>query len=149
MTLEEYQDEYEKDCAIDRTDPELFADQMDSLPHLHQKYLKWFFAERKFFRQMEVKYNKVLKLRQKYWMNKLDQHQIQEMNWEPQPVLIKTLIEANQYIETDDVMVPIKSQMENQKIKMDYLEKAVTELSYRNSLFTNIIAWQRFQHPDR
>ena len=85
MKLEDIVTSWKQDSKIDES--ELGTESL-RVPELHHKYFTMFVEERLTLKSYEQKYKNLYKLKFEYYMGYLDEDQLKEQNWEPQPLRI-------------------------------------------------------------
>jgi len=143
MKLEEIQELWTSDCSIDDTQLDI---ESTKIPELHNKYLKIYSDERLRLVRMESKRKELQKLKWLYYTGKIDKDSLEEMNWDPFQLDIKSRNkeDLNRFIESDRDLLNMQEKIEYQKEKISYLETIVKSLSNRGYLIKNAIDWKKF-----
>lgn len=143
MKLEEIQELWTSDCSIDDTQLDI---ESTKIPELHNKYLKIYSDERLRLVRMDSKRKELQKLKWLYYTGKIDKDSLEEMNWDPFQLDIKSRNkeDLNRFIESDRDLLNMQEKIEYQKEKISYLETIVKSLSNRGYLIKNAIDWKKF-----
>lgn len=143
MKLEEIQELWTSDCSIDDTQLDI---ESTKIPELHNKYLKIYSDERLRLVRMDSKRKELQKLKWLYYTGKIDKDSLEEMNWDPFQLDIKSRNkeDLNRFIESDRDLLNMQEKIEYQREKISYLETIVKSLSNRGYLIKNAIDWKKF-----
>ena len=141
MKLEEIQDQWHRDCQIDRTE---LGEESLRIPQLHSKYFKIFSAERLVFRKLEKEYKELQKLKFEYYNGILSREDLEQNKWEP--FSLKVLkSDLHIYLDSDKDIATFQLKMDYQKEKIDLLENIIKSLNNRNFQIKNCIDWEKFK----
>lgn len=143
MTLEEIQKLWSSDCVIDDTQLDI---ESTKIPEIHNKYFKIFSEEKLRIVRMYAKRKELLKLKWLYYTGKIDKEILDEMNWEPFMLDIKSRNkdDLNRFLDSDSDILDMDQKIEYQKEKISYLESIIKSLTNRGFLIKNSIEWKKF-----
>jgi hypothetical protein len=134
--------EWEADSQIDTTDA---GGQMIKIPVLHSKYNKYLSLHKLAQARREAEYNKLRKMKWMYYNGKLngDQKTLAEYGWEPFPFTLKS--DLNVYMDADDDLAKIKSQITFHEECVSFCTYVMKELNNRTWQMKEWMAWERFE----
>jgi len=139
-TLEELENEWSKDCKIDRTN--LDGESL-KIPELHNKYYKLYIRERVQFKQDEFTLDEFLKTKTQYYQGKLDKQTLDENKWEPfDLILIKQDLDL--YLDADKDIIKRKLKMHLQKEKVEFLESIIKTINNRSFIIRDALEFIKF-----
>ena len=141
MKLEEIQQSWEKDCAIDRSE---LGEESLKIPKLHSKYFNIFSAERMLLRKLESDLKKLYRVKYEYYNGTLDFDMLREYNWEPNPLKILRS-DIGMYMESDTDYQTLQLKYDYQKEKVDFLENIIKSLNGRGFNIKSAIDWEKFK----
>ena len=141
MKIEEIYNLWEKDAIIDRTE---LAEESLKIPQLHHKYFKIFSHERLIQRTLENDLKEMLKIKHEYYQGILSEEELKEKEWDP--VRLKILrADLPLYIDSDKDIQAIKTKIQFQQEKIDFLESVIKNLQNRGFQIKSAIEWIKFQ----
>lgn len=140
MTFEELQNEIEKDLAMDDT-------QLDTeslrIPQLHNKYLKYLYSEKLSLKKLRNDLGELSRVKHEYYTGKMDEDALKERGWEP--FQLKVLRnDIDMYLDSDKDIIRLRSRIQLQEERVDYLEAVVKGIANRGWLIRNAIDWKKF-----
>ena len=142
MTFDELKKMVAEDVVID--DTELDRESMRT-PQLHNKYLSLYHDMRLIKRKYETEYRMLRRKKWEYYSGRISEEEMRSLGWEPfqQRVLRQDM---EMFLESDPDLIKIRSRIEYQNEKCDYLEGGVKSLSSRQWTIRNAIEWRKFTH---
>jgi len=142
MTFDELKKMVAEDVVID--DTELDKESMRT-PQLHNKYLSLYHDMRLIKRKHETEYRLLRRKKWEYYSGRISEEEMRSLGWEPfqQRVLRQDM---EMFLESDPDLTKIRSRIEYQSEKCDYLEGVVKSLSGRQWTIRNAIEWRKFTH---
>lgn len=137
MTLEELQQQAEKDLKINDTELDL-----ESLktPQLHNQYLKHLTKYKLMLSRSETEYNVMRKEKWEYYTGKADPSVYQE-----KPFNLKVLrTDIDKYLDSDLELQKLKQKVDYIQTTVDFLDRTIRQISNRGFTIKNAIDWRRF-----
>ena len=137
MTLEELQQQAEKDLKINDTELDL-----ESLktPQLHNQYLKHLTKYKLMLSRSETEYNVMRKEKWAYYTGKADPSVYQE-----KPFNLKVLrTDIDKYLDSDLELQKLKQKVDYIQTTVDFLDRTIRQISNRGFTIKNAIDWRRF-----
>lgn len=132
---------WEKDSNIDRTE---LGEESLKIPQLHHKYFKLFSQERIVQRALENDYKELYRAKHEYYQGILSEEELDERKWEPQQLKILRA-DLPLYLEADRDLQTLKSKIQLQQEKIDFLESVIKSLQNRGYQIKAAIEWTKFQ----
>ena len=140
MKLIDIQTSWEQDSSIDRTN---LGEESLRIPQLHSKYFKIYSTERMRAKEFHNEYKKLYKKKYEYFMGTMSEEDLQLNNWEPHPLkILKTDIPI--YMEADEELALLKSRIDLQEEKINFVESIIKSLSTRGFQIKSAIDWIKF-----
>ena len=141
MKLEDIINSWKQDSVVDST--ELGRESL-RLPELHHKYFKILSAERLALRALEQSYKEMYKVKYEYYMGFMDEDELNEHGWEPQPLKILKQ-DLPIYIDSDPDLSSIQQKIVIQKEKLELLDSVIKMIINRGFQIKNAIDWEKFK----
>lgn len=143
MNIDKIHEMWAADCEIDNFDLE---ESSRKTPILHAKYLEIMTKETIMMKKYEADQKKLLKLKWLYYNGKMDQEEIDALDWEYDPFKgLKVLKgEMDYYYNADDDIQASVLKIELQKQKLAVLKEIVENLKWRHQHIKNILEWKKF-----
>lgn len=141
MKIDEIYTLWEKDSTIDRTE---LGEESLKIPQLHHKYFKIFSQERMVQRALENDYKELLRAKHEYYQGILSEEDLSERGWEPQQLKILRA-DLPLYLDADKDLQSIKTKIQFQQEKIDFLESVIKSLQNRGYQIKAAIEWTKFQ----
>jgi len=140
MKIEDIVSEWDKDSKIDETE---LGEESVKIPKLHNKYLKFFMAERVQLFRMKADNKKIRKVLLEYYLGELDRDELKQLAREQ---FYKKLLknEVDTYIESDDLYIESTLKVAMQQEKVDYIEAIIKSLNNRGFQIKSAIDWYKF-----
>jgi len=140
MKIEDIVSEWDKDCKVDETE---LGEEAVKIPKLHNKYLKYFMAERVQLFRMKAENKKLRKTLLEYYLGELDREELKELGRDQ---FYKKLLknETDTYIESDDAFIEQTLRVSMQQEKVDYIEAIIKSLNNRGFQIKSAIDWYKF-----
>lgn len=113
-------------------------------PKLHNKYYHMYVQEGLRLRKQRAEYKQLLKLKTEYYKGELDNHELKDLGWDPQPLKILRQ-DIPMYIEADQDIINATLRIAMQEEKVNYLESIIKEIQRRSFHIKNIIDFERFK----
>lgn len=143
MTLDQILEEWKKDCVIDNQLDEVSR----NTPNLHAKYLQMLSVAKLQLKRAENTQKSLLKDKWLYYNGKMDEQQLKQLGWEPDPFNgLKVLKgDMDRYYDSDPEIQQSEERVQYWKTTIDTLKEIVESLRWRHSTINNIIRWRVFE----
>ena len=138
---------WQEDCIIDNN--KLDTTSRDT-PKLHAKYLQLLAEAKLMKKKAEFTQKNLLKEKWLYYNGKMDEEQIKELGWEPDPFNGLRILkgEMDYYYDSDPEIQKTEEKIEYWKTVIDTLTDIVDSLKWRHQTISNIIRWKQFESGD-
>jgi len=135
---------WSKDCVIDNMNLDEASRQS---PILHAKYLELLSTAKLMLKRAEFTQKSLLKQKWLYYNGKLDQQQIEDLGWEPDPFDgLKVLKgEMEYYYEADPEIQKSEEKIQYYKTIIETLTEIVDNVKWRHQTIGNMIKWRQFE----
>ena len=144
MDLKKILEMWASDCMIDNS----HLDQSSrETPQLHAKYLGLLADAKLQLKRNEFKQKALLKDKWLYYNGKMDQQQIEEKGWAPDPFDgLKVLKgEMDYYYDADPEIQRSEEIIQYYKTLIDTLTDIIDNLKWRHQTIGNMIKWRQFE----
>jgi len=144
MDLKQILDMWAADCQIDKT---RLDESSRATPTLHAKYLGLLANAKLQLKRAEFKQKDLLKLKWLYYNGKMDQDQLEELGWVPDPFDGLKILkgEMDHYYDTDPEIQQSEEKIQYYKTVIDTLSEIVDNIKWRHQTIGNIIKWKKFE----
>ncbi|PHS22149.1 MAG: hypothetical protein COA84_13285 [Robiginitomaculum sp.] len=142
MNLEEIGKAWNEDAIIDVTN---IVGESSETPKLHHKYLMMLLQAKREQRVRHVRLTKLKKLKQDWFLGRLDKSELNTLGWEQCQILVPLKSEMNKYIDQDNDVIALNSIVGEGQDKVYYLEEILRQINSRGFQIKSIIDWSRFQ----
>ena len=137
MTLEELQQQADKDLNIN--DAELDLESLKT-PQLHNKYLKHLNNFKLLLTRAKTDVNIMKKVKWEYYTGKASPE-----IYKQKPFDLKILKQdIDKYLESDEDLIKLTQKVEYLQTVVDFLESKVRQISNRSFAIKNAIEWKKF-----
>ena len=140
-TLEQIIKHWDEDSVIDSTEP---GKELLKIPTLHNKYLKILVKHRLANKRISFEYSKLRKVKEEYYNGSLSQEELDEYQWEPFLLNIKTKQGIERYIESDKDLIRLLEKKMHHDEAISVCESILQELKSRTFQLRDYISWERF-----
>lgn len=140
-TLEQIIKYWDEDSVIDSTEP---GKELLKIPTLHNKYLKILVKHRLANKRISFEYSKLRKVKEEYYNGSLSQEELDEYQWEPFLLNIKTKQGIERYIESDKDLIRLLEKKMHHDEAIAVCESILQELKSRTFQLRDYISWERF-----
>lgn len=140
ISLTEIQKMVQSDIQIDNTS---LDKESLNIPQLHNKYLCILMDEKLIVKKYEGDYNILKKNKWLYYLGKLSEEQLTELNWEPFDLAIVRQ-DVDKFLDSDKELITLKNKIDYQNEKINYLENIVKAISNRIWNIRAAIDWIKF-----
>ena len=144
IDLKQLLDEWKDDCKIS----EMHLDETSrQVPVLHSKYLDKLMNAKLILKKFEFEQKILLKQKWLYYNGKMDQNEIEKLEWDPDPFDgLKVLKgEMEYYYDADPEIQKSEEKIQYYKTIVDSLIEIIDNLKWRHQTISNIIRWKQFQ----
>ncbi len=141
MDIETLYNEWAKDGTIDQAN---ISKSTADIPKLHNKYFRWYVEEGLKLKKLKAEYKILYKLKGEYYRGELDDEELKQHGWKPQPLKILRT-DVPMYLEADTDVVKLSLKIGLQEEIVAYLESIVKQISNRNFLMKTIVDWEKFR----
>lgn len=140
-------DMWQEDCVIDNN--KLDNTSRDT-PKLHAKYLQLLAEARLMKKKAEFTQKKLLKEKWLYYNGKMDEDQLKEKGWDPDPFDGLRILkgEMDYYYDADPEIQQSEEKIEYWKTVIDTLINIIDNLKWRHQTISNMIRWRQFEQGD-
>jgi len=137
MTLEELQNQAEKDLKINDTELDL-----ESLktPQLHNQYLKHLTKFKLMLSRTETEYNVMKREKWEYYTGKAPAEVYAQKPFDLK--ILKT--DIDKYLESDNELQKLKQKVDYLNTVVDFLDRTIRLISNRGFTIKNAIDWRKF-----
>jgi len=139
--LEQIQEMWEKDGEIDVTN---VSGESANIPKLHNKYYQLYVKEGLRLKKLRADYKQFSKLKHQYYRGELDDEELRENGWSPQPLKLLRQ-DVPQYVEADQEIIDMTLRIGMQEAIVDYLESIIQQINKRGYQLKTIVDWERFK----
>lgn len=141
MDIDTLYKEWAKDGEIDQAN---ISKTTSEIPKLHNKYFRWYVEEGLKLKKLKAEYKILYKLKSEYYRGELDDEELKQHGWKPQPLkILRTDVPT--YLEADVDIVKLSLKIGLQEETVAYLESIVKQISNRNFLLKTIVDWEKFR----
>ena len=135
---------WKEDCVID----EMKLDETSrQTPILHAKYLELLSTVKLQLKRAEFSQKTLLKKKWLYYNGKMDQDEIAEMDWDPDPFNGLKILkgEMDYYYDSDPEIQKSEEKIQYYKATIDSLTEIINNINWRHQTIKNMIEWKKFQ----
>lgn len=141
MDIETLYKEWAKDGEIDQAN---ISKSTSDIPKLHNKYFRWYVEEGLKLKKLKAEYKVLYKLKGEWYRGELDDEELREHGWKPQPLKILRA-DVPSYLEADADIIKLSLKIGLQEEIVAYLESIIKHISNRNFLLKTIVDWEKFR----
>ena len=144
IDLKSIHDMWKEDCVID----EMKLDESSrQTPILHAKYLELLSTVKLQMKRSEFSQKTLLKKKWLYYNGKMDQDEIAEMDWDPDPFNGLKILkgEMDYYYDSDPEIQKSEEKIQYYKATIDSLTEIINNINWRHQTIKNMIEWKKFQ----
>jgi len=143
MNLDQIKEMWKEDCEID--DIELDKSSLE-VPKLHAKYSELLTDKTVALKNLQFKYNILLRDKWLWYNAKLDEETIRKYGWKDDPFdgvkVMKN--DMSYFFNSDEDLQKISAQVEYHKITIDFLKECMQNITWRHQTIKNTIDWRKF-----
>ena len=144
IDLKSIHDMWKEDCVID----EMKLDETSrQTPILHAKYLELLSTVKLQLKRAEFSQKTLLKEKWLYYNGKMDEDQIVEMGWDPDPFNGLKILkgEMDYYYDADPEIQKSEEKIQYYKTVIESLTEIISNITWRHQMIKNMIEWKKFQ----
>ena len=144
IDLTELLEEWKNDCQIS----ELHLDESSrQVPILHSKYLEKLMNVKLLLKRAEFTQKTLLKQKWLYYNGKMDQVDIENLGWNPDPFDGLKILkgEMNYYYDADPEIQDSEKNIAYYKTVIETLQEIIDNLKWRHQTIGNMIKWRQFE----
>ena len=142
LTNDELMAEWESDCKID---PTQLMHTMRNFPQLHAKYLNHLQTYKHSLRKHVLRYAKLKSVKIRYYSGEMTKDQLDERGWTQYLFKRPLKSELESLLEGDSDLQLIQEQSVHLESLVVAVESIMKNLSNMYFLFTNLVAYEKFQ----
>ena len=142
--LDRILEEWAEDCKIDNVH---LDETSRKTPVLHSKYLSLLSQAKMQLKRCEFKQKTLLKNKWLWYNGKMDEDQMNELGWDPDPFNGLKILkgEMEHYYDSDPEIQKSEETVQYWKTVIDTLTELVSNLNWRHQTIGNIIRWKQFE----
>jgi hypothetical protein len=141
MDIETLFNEWAVDGEIDQSN---ISKSTTDIPKLHNKYFRWYVEQGLKLKKLKAEYKILYKLKGAWYRGELDDEELKEHGWKPQPLKILRA-DVPSYLEADPDIIKLSLKIGLQEEIVSYLESIIKHISNRNFLLKTIVDWEKFR----
>jgi hypothetical protein len=141
MNIEEIQDSWEADSAIDDN---YLGEASTNTPKLHAKYIKLLIGTKLKHTKYKTDYNVVRKNKFRYYRGELSRQELQDLGWEQWQGVKPLKNEMDEFLSGDDDLNKMGVRIEYLEAMIYLLESILGQIRSRDYQVKNGIEWKRF-----
>jgi menaquinone-dependent protoporphyrinogen IX oxidase len=140
-TIEDIIKNWDADSVIDSTEP---GKELLKIPTLHNKYLKFLVKHKLAVKRLNFEYAKMRRIKEEYYNGSLSKEELDEYDWEPFLLNVKTKMGVEKYLESDKDLIKILEKKIHHDEAVSICESILQELKSRTFQLRDYISWERF-----
>ena len=143
IDLKSIHEMWKEDCVIN----EMKLDESSrQTPILHAKYLELLSTVKLQLKRAEFSQKTLLKQKWLYYNGKMDQDEIAEMDWDPDPFNGLKILkgEMDYYYDSDPEIQKSEEKIQYYKTVIDTLTEIISNITWRHQTIKNMIEWKKF-----
>ena len=141
MNIEEIQDAWEADSAIDDN---YLGEASTGTPKLHAKYIKLLIGTKLKHTKYKTDYNVVRKNKFRYYRGELSRQELQDLGWEQWQGVKPLKNEMDEFLSGDDDLNKMGVRIEYLEAMIYLLESILGQIKARDYQIKNGISWKQF-----
>ena len=141
MNIEEIQDAWEADSAIDDN---YLGEASTNTPKLHAKYIKLLIGTKLKHTKYKTDYNVVRKNKFRYYRGELSRQELQDLGWEQWQGVKPLKNEMDEFLSGDDDLNKMGVRIEYLEAMIYLLESILGQIRSRDYQIKNGIQWKTF-----
>ena len=141
MTLDEIQNEWEKDAEIDEN---YLGETTVATPKLHAKYLRLLVGVKLKHTKLQSDYNQLRKNKFRYYRGELSREELQALDWQQWQGVKPLKNEMDEFLQGDTELNTMKVRTEYLETMIYLLESILGQLKARDWQIKTAVEWKRF-----
>ena len=141
MNIEEIQNEWEKDSAIDDN---YLGEASTSTPKLHAKYIRLLITTKLKHTKYKTDYNILRKNKFRYYRGELSRQELQDLGWDQWQGVKPLKNEMDEFLSGDSDLNTMGVRVEYLESMIYLLESILGQIRSRDYQVKNGIEWKRF-----
>ena len=141
MTLDEIQQEWDKDCEIDDN---YLGEQSTATPKLHAKYVKLLVNAKLKHTKLSADYSILRKNKFRYYRGELSRDELTTLDWEQWQGVKPLKNEMDEFLQGDVELNTMKVRLEYLETMIYLLESILGQLKARDWQIKTAVEWKRF-----
>lgn len=141
LKIEAIHEMWEKDGKID---PINISSESANIPKLHNKYFRMYCNEGLKLKKFRTDLKQLKKLKIEYYKGQLDDDELKENGWKPQPLKIMNA-DIPIYLDADHDIINLTLKIGLQEAVVEYLESILRQINNRGYQLKTIVDWERFR----
>lgn len=141
MTLDEIQNEWEKDADIDDN---YLGEYATKTPKLHSKYLKLLIGVKLKHTKFQSDYNQLRKNKFRYYRGELGKEELQDKGWNQWQGVKPLKNEMDEFLTGDSDLNTMKVKIEYLETMIYLLESILGQLKARDWQIKTAVEWKKF-----
>ena len=141
MTLDEIQNEWDKDCEIDDN---YLGETAVASPKLHAKYVRLLMGAKLKHTKLNSDYNMLRKSKFRYYRGESSREELQERGWEQWQGTKPLKNEMDEFLMGDSELNTLKVKIEYLETMIYLLESILGQIKARDWQIKTAVEWKRF-----
>ena len=141
MTLDEIQNEWDKDAEIDEN---YLGETTVATPKLHAKYLRLLVGVKLKHTKLQSDYNQLRKNKFRYYRGELSREELQALEWQQWQGVKPLKNEMDEFLQGDTELNTMKVRTEYLETMIYLLESILGQLKARDWQIKTAVEWKRF-----
>ena len=141
MTLDEIQNEWEKDCEIDDN---YLGETTIATPKLHSKYLKILIGVKLKHTKLQSDYNQLRKNKFRYYRGELSRDELTDLGWDQWQGVKPIKNEMDEFLKGDDELLTIEQRVSYLETMIYLLESILGQIKARYWQIKTGVEWKKF-----
>lgn len=141
MNIEEIQDAWEADSAID---DKYLGEASTNTPKLHAKYIKLLIGTKLKHTKYKTDYNVLRKNKFRYYRGELSRQELQDLGWEQWQGVKPLKNEMDEFLTGDDDLNKMSIRIEYLEAMIYLLESILGQIKARDYQLSTAVKWKTF-----
>jgi hypothetical protein len=141
MNIEELQDEWEKDSAID---DHYLGEASTATPKLHSKYIKLLINKKLQQIKMQADYNVLRKNKFRYYRGEMSREDLANLGWDQWQGVKPLKNEMDEFLTGDDDLNKVQMRLEYLNTVVYLLESIMGQIKARDWQVKTAVEWKKF-----
>jgi hypothetical protein len=141
MTLDEMQQEWDKDCSIDDN---YLGENSTATPKLHAKYVRLLVSTKLKHTKLSSDYNILRKNKFRYYRGELSRDELMELGWEQWQGVKPLKNEMDEFLSGDNDLNTSKVRIDYLETMIYFLESVLQQIKARDWQIKTAVEWKRF-----